>query len=87
MKEKLTLTIEKNIKDQAKKFARRQGMSVSAIVEKYLKSLSETEDDWKPKEGSIVSEIFGSISNKNNREYDDLLEKTFLDNYRNENTD
>lgn len=87
MKEKLTLTIEKNIKDQAKQFARRRGVSVSAIVEKYLKSLSETEDDWKPKEGSIVSEISGSVSNKNNREYDDLLEKTLLDNYRNENTD
>lgn len=87
MKEKLTLTIEKNVKEKAKNFAQRRGISVSAIVEKYLQSLYETEDDWKPKKGSIVAEITASVANKKNREYDDILEEALTENYRHENLD
>ncbi|MEX0770195.1 MAG: DUF6364 family protein [Balneolaceae bacterium] len=45
MKEKLTLTIEKETKERAKRFARRQGTSVSKLVETFLDSVSGTNQD------------------------------------------
>ena len=45
MKEKLTLTIDKETKERAKRFARRKGVSLSQIVETYLGKLSGTEED------------------------------------------
>lgn len=44
MKEKLTLTINKEIKERAKRFARRNGISVSKLVEIFLNSVSAEED-------------------------------------------
>lgn len=45
MKEKLTLTIEKKTKERAKRYARRQGTSVSKMVETFLASISGAEED------------------------------------------
>jgi len=45
MKEKLTLTIDKQTKERAKSFARREGVSLSKIVESYLETLSGTDED------------------------------------------
>lgn len=45
MKEKLTLTIDKETKKRAKIYARSEGVSLSKIVESYLKSLSSPEHD------------------------------------------
>ena len=45
MKEKLTLTIDKKTKERAKRFARREGVSLSQIVEAYLEKLSGAEED------------------------------------------
>jgi len=40
MKEKLTLTIVKETKERAKRFARLKGVSLSQIVETYLGKLN-----------------------------------------------
>jgi len=45
MKEKLTLTIDKETKKRAKIYARSEGVSLSKIVESYLESLSSSEQD------------------------------------------
>ncbi|HKI46679.1 MAG TPA: DUF6364 family protein [Balneolales bacterium] len=45
MKEKLTLTISKETKDRAKRYAQRQGISVSKMVETFLNSISAAEED------------------------------------------
>lgn len=45
MKEKLTLSIEKETKERAKRYARRKGTSVSKMVEAFLASISGTEED------------------------------------------
>jgi len=79
MKEKLTLTIDKSVKDQAKKYARRRGMSVSGMVEQYLKSVSEPDQTWQPKKGSVVAKLSGSIPVKDDRDYDQLLEEALLE--------
>jgi hypothetical protein len=39
VKARLTLTMDKKVIDQAKDFARRNGLSLSIIVERYFRSL------------------------------------------------
>lgn len=56
MKEKLTLTIEKETKERAKKHARHMGKSVSEIVEEYLNEISSSQT-WTPPEDSEVSRL------------------------------
>lgn len=79
MKEKLNLTIEKNVKERAKRLARQKGISVSKMVEQILKSISEPYNDWKPKEGSVVSKMSGSIPAQGDIEYDDLLTEALME--------
>lgn len=79
MKEKLNLTIEKNIKDRAKRLAKKRGVSVSRMVEEILKSISEPYEEWKPAKGSIVSELSGSIPAPNEIPYDDLLTEALME--------
>jgi hypothetical protein len=45
VKKKLTLTIDKDIKEQAKIAAKRRGVSISELVEHYLKTVSMETDD------------------------------------------
>ena len=45
MKEKLTLTIEKETKERVRQFARKQGTSISKLVEDYLAAVSAKEGD------------------------------------------
>lgn len=40
MKKKLTLTIDESVIKQAKAYAKKQGRSLSAVVENYLKALT-----------------------------------------------
>jgi len=82
MKEKLTLTIEKEVKEQAKEAAKRRGVSVSGMVEKFLKSISEEESDWKPRKGSVVSKLSGSIRFKDTGEkYSDIVTDALIEKY------
>ncbi|MDZ7720093.1 MAG: DUF6364 family protein [Balneolaceae bacterium] len=79
MKEKLNLTIEREVKERAKKLAKERGISVSKMVEKMLKSVSAPNDNWTPKEGSIVSQMSGSIPAPEGIEYDELLTEARLE--------
>ncbi|MEN9334578.1 MAG: hypothetical protein RLY35_1758 [Bacteroidota bacterium] len=45
MNTKLTLTIEKNVIEKAKRYAKQTGRSLSHIIEKYLEEISEEEVD------------------------------------------
>lgn len=82
MKEKLTLTIEKEVKEQAKKYARRRGKSISGMVEEYLKSISKDDQMWQPQKGSVVAKISGSIPLRDDKEYDEILEEALLEKHR-----
>ena len=60
MTTKLTLTMEDQVIDSAKEYARKEGKSLSGIVENYLKSItanSVTDLDISPK----VSKMLGAI--------------------------
>ena len=73
MKEKINLTLEKSIKEKARRIARSRNLSVSEVVEKLILSLDEPKDNWQPEEGSILSKMAGSITNTKQVDYDELL--------------
>jgi len=61
MKKKLTLTIDETVTEQAKRLAKREGTSVSEIVEQYLRERTVEETGWKPEPGSRTAELLGSV--------------------------
>ncbi|HVV55543.1 MAG TPA: DUF6364 family protein [Mucilaginibacter sp.] len=60
MTTKLTLTIEDQVIDSAKKYARKKGESLSNIVENYLKSIT-AQDDAEVTISPRVSKLMGTI--------------------------
>jgi hypothetical protein len=60
MTAKLTLTIEKEVIDSAKAYARKKGESLSGIVENYLKSIT-THAEPKPALPVKVANMMGVI--------------------------
>ena len=60
MTTKLTLTIEDQVIDSAKEYARKEGKSLSGIVENYLKSISAHQDLDKPISAK-VAKLMGVI--------------------------
>jgi len=68
MNTKLTLTIEGDVVESAKKYARQRGKSLSGIVENYLKSISVQDEDetvLSPK----VAKLLGSVKLPDNFDY------------------
>lgn len=81
MKEKLTLSIDKKVKEKAKKVAFKRGESVSQMVEDYLSTISNIDINSSIPEDSIVSELAGSVSAPKSVDYKaelaDSLEKKY----------
>jgi len=60
MTSKLTLTVEKNIIEKAKKYAKNTGRSLSELIENYLESIvEEPQSEYKlsPKLKKIVGKV------------------------------
>lgn len=83
MSTKLTLSIEEEIIQEAKEYAKSQGRSLSKIVSEYLKSLASKSSNKQDKELSkTVKELKGSIKLDNlNKSYDSILEEALLEKY------
>ena len=62
MTTKLTLSINAKVIDEAKKFSRKKGISISKLVEGYLQQISKS--DKSPKK-YLVDEMIGVIHNTN----------------------
>ena len=78
MATKLTLTVEKNIIDQAKKYASRKGRSLSNLVENYLRTLVQKDPD--PQEISpIVKKLAGSVRFPKEFDYKKELSKVLTE--------
>ncbi len=72
MNAKLTLTVEDTVIDQAKKYAKIKGRSLSDIIETYLKTLTaslEEEQEIDPR----VRKLMGVISLPNDYNYKNEL--------------
>jgi len=80
MSTKLTLTIDKSVIKQAKKYAKSQGRSLSNLIEEYLKSVSS--DDQKVNElelSPITKSLYGAVKvEDSNLDYKKILEDEIL---------
>ena len=62
MNTKLTLTVEKSIIEDAKKYAKSNGRSLSNIIEEYLKSLTQnTKKEEEFEISPLVKSLWGSV--------------------------
>ena len=59
MTTKLTLSIDTRVIDEAKKFSRKKGISISKLVEGYLQQISKSD---KNPQKYLVDEMIGVIS-------------------------
>lgn len=80
MKEKLTLSIEKETKERAKRYAKAVGKNISEMVEDFLNELSQQEE-WEPPEGSIVEKLAGRFPIKDDRPYKDIITESLQEKY------
>jgi len=79
MNTKLTLNIDKSIIEDAKYYAVNNKMSLSKLVENYLKSLTKSSDKSK-KISPLVESLTGVISSENideRKDYRDFLNKKY----------
>ena len=83
MNTKLTLTIEREIIERAKNYAKDKNRSLSDIIENYLKILTEKDKKNKGKKNNpIVESLKGSFKMPKDMDYKkelrDRLEKKYL---------
>lgn len=70
MNTKLTLTIEREIIERAKKYARDKNRSLSDIIENYLKILTDKEKQNKDQKlNPVVESLKGSFKMPKNMDY------------------
>ena len=86
MNTKLTLTVDKEVIEKAKTFAKKEGRSLSNLIEDYLKSLierpiSKSNFEYTP----IVNSLRGAIQieDKETFDYKDILEDELIKKYLN----
>ena len=83
MKQKLTLSIDKTIKERAKKLAKSRGVSISKIVEEYLDRKTSGQHPSIP-DDSPVHQFSGSLplpQSSSIDSYKDRLEKALKEKY------
>ncbi len=62
MATKLTLTIDKEVINRAKRYAEKTGRSLSHLVESYLNNITRSEPDLKKKLPEDLRKLFGAVS-------------------------
>ena len=82
MNTKLTLTIEQDVIEKAKDYAKNTNRSLSNIIENYLKSLTKDESKVKKSNLSpIVKSLKGSFKIPENFDYKEELRKSLEEKY------
>ncbi|MBT9485685.1 DUF6364 family protein [Sediminibacterium sp.] len=80
MTTKLTLTVEKDVIERAKSFAKKSGRSLSEIIEQYLDTITQDNKDQKisPKLKKLVGVVKLPKDFDEKKEYQSYLEKKHL---------
>lgn len=78
MDTKLTLTIEQQLINKAKKYAKSKGRSLSDLVENYFKFLLSSEENSRIEISQKVKSLKGSIKAPKNFDYKKALEEEIL---------
>ena len=79
MNKKLTLTIQQEVIEKAKKYAKEKGRSLSDLVENYFRSITINEQPIHKQKGSIASSLIGSVKEPENFDYKKELEKALAE--------
>ena len=74
---KLTLTLNQQVIESAKAYAKRNGKSLSSIVESYLRSLEQTEE-MKQTISPEVKRLLGSVKLSKNFDYKKELQEAMI---------
>lgn len=61
MDTKLTLKLDKEAIEQAKRYAERRGLSLSRVVESYFLKLAQSEEPPREKLTGVVAELAGAL--------------------------
>jgi hypothetical protein len=80
---KLTLNIDQNVIENAKKYAKDQKRSISRLVEEYLSSISSSADEKIEYNtlGPITKELIGIIKVDGRTDYKDILTDSLMEKY------
>ncbi len=81
MNTKLTLTVEQQIIEQAKKYAKKRGRSLSDIVENYLRVLTSDKDDSEIEITPLVKSLAGIFKAPKDFDYKKELSKGLSEKY------
>jgi len=82
MNAKLTLSIEEQVIESAKEYAKKQGRSLSSIVEEYLKSVSKQKRIKRKSElHPLVEELCGSVKISKSKSYDEIIGEALIEKY------
>lgn len=82
MDTKLTLTIEKNVIDKAKDYARKKGRSLSDLIENYLKLIISSKEKENAEEITpLVKSMMGSFKVPKDFEYKKALAEELNNKY------
>ncbi|WP_457570099.1 DUF6364 family protein [Desulfurobacterium sp.] len=76
MKTKLTLRLDKNVIEKVKKYSARKGESVSQVVEKFFRVLSEEKEEVTPTVKKLKGLLKGSSVDEN--DYKKFIEEKYL---------
>ena len=82
MNSKLTLKLDKRAIDRAKLYARRKNQSLSSIVEKYFKFISDKSEKEEIKISPTVLELSGIIKIDNNYDIANEYGKHIVEKYK-----
>lgn len=81
MSTKLTLTIDENVIEKAKKYAKSKHNSLSNIIENYLKTLVVEDKNETTELSPIVKSLKGSFKAEKDFDYKKELAKSLSDKY------
>lgn len=81
MSTKLTLTVDQNVIESAKEYARKNQRSLSNIIEEYLKSLTTNSSESKKiKLSKLVKELKGSVKDPDSsKSYKEILSDALVE--------
>jgi hypothetical protein len=84
MATKLTLTLDENTLRIAKLYAKKKGLSLSAIIESFLKALSKegSENSYKEEVPPSVKKLRGSIPLPRDADYKTVLTDALIKKYK-----
>ena len=82
MESKFTLNIENNIAIRANNYAKKNGWTLSNLVENYLLAIVKREDTNElTLTAPIASTLFGSLKAPDKDDYNDELEESLMEKY------